>query len=366
MKTKTETRSTAAEPSIRDALGDDYKPAAEMLPPLKESMVYSAANIPLLADPKGKPRDIFGELLRQGERAVVGSTSKSMKSWLVTLASVCKAAGLEWLGHPMAAGPVLHIDIELLRWFLDDRVRIICRALGIAHPEQLNLWSMRGVKPRPTMPQLIAEIKRRYAPGAFEFVVLEPSYKLVNPTEQGTNSEMMVAAYLEALDEIACYLGAAVLTTHHSPKGDLSNRSSIDLFSGTGTWARDPDLLMTLRAHEEEGHSVLQMTRRHGAPEPDMVCKWEFPLWVPQRHMDATAIAKPGKKKRKEADSILKLLEAAPQNGWTTKEWELAAIRKGVGKSTFYELKKSAEVQEAVEVLGSGRHPTYRLKDRPF
>lgn len=365
MKTKTHTENSGG-PGIEDALGYQYRLKNETHPELEGSLIYTAKTIPLKADPAEKPRDIFAELLRQGERGVVGSTSKSMKSWLVTLASVCKAAGMEWLGHPMTAGPVLHIDLELLKWFLDDRVRFICKALNIEHPENLNLWSMRGVKPRPTMQQLVAEIKSRFAPGTFDFVVMEPSYKMVEATSQGTNSEMAVANYLEKLDELACYLGAAVLTTHHSPKGDLSNRSSIDLFSGTGTWARDPDLLLTLRAHEEEQHAVMQMTRRHGPPEADIVLKWEFPLWVPQRHMDATAIAKPGRKKRADPDSILNLLKDAPVNGWTTTEWEQAAIRKGISKSTFYELKKTAEVQEQVEVLGTGRHPTYRLKDRPF
>ena len=357
-------------------LAPQLEGAADIHFALSSCVTYSAASIPAEPDLTKKPRDVVNELLRAGERAVLGSTSKSMKSWMVAALGVSKAAGRPWLdgdplhtappGSPMTAmtaGRVLHVDLELMNYFLEDRVREICRAMQIEKPAGLDLWPLRQVKPRPTMAQLVNEIKTRCAPGTYDLVVCEPSYKLVIPTEAGTNSEAMVGIYLEALDEIACHLGAAVLTTHHSPKGNLSARSSIDLFSGTGTWARDPDCLLTLRNHKEPGHAILNITRRHGAPVAPIVLRWEWPLWHVAAEMDPTAVAKPGEQKIIACDRLVELLAGAPAAGWSDTEWRMAAGRPHIGKTTFYKLKPEAVKGGLVEVLGDGGRGTrYRIK----
>ena len=337
-------------------------------PCLSESQTYTAASIPLNPNPAEIPRDIVGELIREGERCVLGSTSKSGKSWAQLHLAVAKSQGLPWLGWNLKPGPVLYLDLELLRYFFDRRMSAISAALGVSHPKDLHLWSLRAVRPRIVMRQLVDEVCKRFKGEGLDLVVVEPSYKLVAPTMQGTNSEYGVLEYLEALDEISHELKCGVMTSHHSPKGDLSARSSLDLFSGSGTWARDPDVLMTLRPHQKDGFTILQTTRRHGEPKDDVVLRWEYPLHHLALDEDPTAIRSSKTKSAEDTQTkVVEVLAAAGDEGWCSKQWMAACEAKGISSATYYRAIKPAKLSGAVQVIvgedGKGR---YRLPPRPF
>jgi len=361
MNTETETQTTTA-----TALGPTLQQALGKAPTLAQSQTYNAAAVPLNPNPAEIPRDIVGELIREGERCVLGSTSKSGKSWAQLHLAVAKSQGLPWLGWNLKPGPVLYIDLELLRYFFDRRMSAISNALRVSHPKDLHLWSLRAVRPRVTMRQLVDEICKRYQGAGLDLVILEPSYKLVTPSTQGTNGEYTVLEYLEALDEISHELKCGVITSHHSPKGDLSGRSSLDLFSGTGVWARDPDVLVTLRPHEKDEHTILQTTRRHGPPLDDVVLRWEYPLHELAPNEDASAIRNPKSKKAETESKLIEVLEQAPVDGWSNAQWLAAARAKGVSEATYYRQVKAAKLNPRCQVIESKPHPKYRLGPMPF
>lgn len=355
----TTTTATAPGPTLQQALGT--------APSLSQSKTYTAAAVSLNPNPADIPRDIVGELLREGERCVLGSTSKSGKSWAQLHLAVAKANGLPWLGWNQKPGKVLYLDLELLRVFFDLRMAAISAALKVPHNENLILWSLRDVRPRFSMRQLVEEVSKRFAGQEIDLVVAEPSYKLVTPSTQGTNSESLVLEYLEALDEIAAELKCGVITSHHSPKGDLSGRSSLDLFSGTGVWARDPDLLITLRPHEKDGHTIFSATRRHGPPVDDVVLRWEYPIHHLALDEDATAIRNPKSKKAETESKLLTVLANAPEAGWTNGQWLAAAAAKGVSEATYYRQVKTAKLNGQCQVIiGDDGKSRYRLPLPPL
>ncbi|NCY21554.1 hypothetical protein EBX31_06320 [bacterium] len=333
---------------------------------IQGSKTHTAAEIPVEFDPSVLPKECVGELLRAGERAVLGSTSKSHKSFALLHLAICKAYGLDWLGWKMAPGRVLYIDLELIPPFFDCRVAAVCRALKVPHPENLILWPLRSVRPKPKIEELVAEMVKRHKDEEVELVILEPSYKMVEPTFQGTNSEMMVAAYLEALDEIANPLKCAVITSHHSPKGDLSHKNSIDLFSGTGVWARDPDLLVTMRPHEKADHVIFDITRRHGAPVEPLVLRWDYPLHHIAHGEDPSKIrTSQSAQKAANEDRVAEVLKEAPEEGWSWTKWKDVCDEAGVSQATFDRRRKDLVDKGIVETLeGKKGHPAYRLKAR--
>ena len=115
---------------------------------------YKASEVPQELDPSKLPKEIVGQLLRAGERAVLGSTSKSRKSWALLHLAICKANGLPWFGWEMKAGKVLYIDLELISIFFDRRMAAISKALNVPHPENLILWSLRDCHPKPKINEL--------------------------------------------------------------------------------------------------------------------------------------------------------------------------------------------------------------------
>jgi DNA-binding transcriptional ArsR family regulator len=329
---------------------------------------YKASEVPEELDPAKLPKEIVGQLLRAGERAVLGSTSKSRKSWALLHLAICKANGLPWFGWEMKAGKVVYIDLELISIFFDRRMAAISKALNVPHPENLILWSLRDCHPKPKINELVADTIRRFKDEGVELVILEPSYKMVEASVQGTNSEMMVAQYLEALNEIAAPLQCGIITSHHSPKGDLSTRNSIDLFSGTGVWARDPDLLITMRPHEKDDHVIFDMTRRHGAPVEPLVLCWETPFHRIAHGEDPSKIrTKQSSQKTETTGKVLDVLADAPETGWRNRDWKEACERIGISEPTFNRHRKVLVEQgkvDVLDVLGDGKRQTYRVKDQ--
>lgn len=347
-----------------DEIDNAAKKLNEPVTGIAASTTYKASEVPVELDPATLPKEIIGELMRAGERAVIGSTSKSRKSWALLHLAICKAHGLPWLGHSMAAGKVLYIDLELIKVFFDRRMAAISKELKVKHSENLILWPLRNTRPKPKIKDLVEEVVKRFKDTGLELVILEPSYKMVESPTQGTNSETQVGEYLECLDEIAYPLQCAVLTSHHSPKGDLSGRSSIDLFSGTGVWARDPDLLMTMRPHEKEDHSIFDITRRHGAPIDPVVLSWGYPIHHIAGGEDPTKIrSAKSSQKTESTNKVLEVLAGAPEDGWRHSEWQQACERAHISSASFDRKRKELINANMVELLDHGNKKTYRIKN---
>jgi len=327
-------------------------------------MTYTAAEVPVQPDPAKLPRKIVGDLLRVGEMMVLGSTSKSRKSWALLHLAICKAHGLPWLGWEMDPGKVLYVDLELIPAFFDLRMAQVCKALNVAHPENLICWPIRNARPKPTMEQLVREVGDRFKGEGVELVILEPSYKMVAPTTQGTNSEMEVMKYLEAFDDLTFDLQATGITSHHSPKGDLSGRASIDLFSGTGVWARHPDVLCTMRPHEKSDHVILDLTRRHGPPVDAKVVRWASPLHEIAHGEDPSKIrTKQTEQKAETGDKVREVYEEAPDGGWTWTEGKKACQDVGISQATYDRRRRELVEDGVLQVLQdeAGRSK-YRLR----
>jgi hypothetical protein len=68
--------------------------------------------------------------------------------------------------------------------------------------------------------------------------------------------------------------------------------------SGAGAWARDPDSLVTLTPHEEDGCFSVNLTVRHLPKVPEFVLKWDYPLMTPAPDLDPAALRRPQSKNK--------------------------------------------------------------------
>ena len=89
-------------------------------------------------------------------------------------------------------------------------------------------------------------------------VMIDPLYKVMDGDE---NSNGDVARMVSNFDRIAEESGAAVIYAHHFAKGSGAGKAVIDRASGAGTFARDPDAILT-------------MTQLDWAPEIDAEQDW--------------------------------------------------------------------------------------------
>lgn len=236
------------------------------------------------ANPEPPPALIDG-VLRCGGVAGIVSGSKCKKSHALLHLALCIASGTQWHGHAVKGGEVLIVDIETQPGDCSQRLQRISNAMGVTLAG-LDILPLRGT---PINIHDLAIRLCKIPRDTYISIVVDPLYKLT-PSGADENSAADVGMIMARLDQIATVTGAAVLVVHHQPKGDMSQRQTIDLGAGSGAFARSVDALIALRPHEEDGAAVLEIIpRSFSEPEP-IGLRWEYPLWQKDPFLDVTKL----------------------------------------------------------------------------
>lgn len=205
--------------------------------PEPESMADAWGNLPDLAPP------LIEGVLRQGHKMLLAGPSKAGKSFALIELCCAIAEGREWLGWPCAQGKVMYVNLELDRASCLHRFRDVYQALGWfpSYLSNIDIWNLRG-KSVP-MDKLAPKLIRRAAKKNYIAIVIDPIYKVITGDE---NSADQMAHFCNQFDLICHDLGAAVIYCHHHSKGQQGQKRSMDRASGSGVFARDPDVLLDL------------------------------------------------------------------------------------------------------------------------
>ena len=193
--------------------------------------------------PPLKPELIQG-ILRQGHKMIIASTSKAGKTFILIELAFAIAEGMTWIGHQCKQGKVLYINMELDEASFLRRVKDIYLKMGLNHDnhvENIEIWNLRGIG--KTLSELAPIIINRMKDNNYLAVMIDPLYKVMEGDE---NSNGDVARMVSSFDRIAESTGAAVIYAHHFAKGSAAGKSIIDRAAGAGTFARDPDAILTM------------------------------------------------------------------------------------------------------------------------
>jgi len=212
-----------------EAINDDL--------PEPESIADIWDNLPDLAPP------LIDGVLRQGHKMLLAGPSKSGKSFALIELCIAIAEGHKWLNWECARGRILYVNLELDRASCLHRFKDVYQALGW-QPNNLNnidIWNLRG-KSVP-MDKLAPKLIRRAQKKNYIAIVIDPIYKVITGDE---NSADQMANFCNQFDRVCTELGAAVIYCHHHSKGGQGNKKSMDRASGSGVFARDPDVLIDL------------------------------------------------------------------------------------------------------------------------
>jgi len=289
------------------------------------------------------PPVIVEGLLRQGERAVLGGASKSFKSWGTLDLAFCVAAGIPWLGRETHQGVVWYVNLELPRWAVRKRLGDIADAHELAPPvNNLFVWTLRDI---PVTPEALREHFVAMRLQGLKLVAVDPVYKLLNGRDENSAADM--AALLAPLGGICLDTGAALATNAHFAKGNAAGKEAMDRISGSGVFSRDPDSLLTLTRHEEEGCFTVETSLRTFAPAEPFVIRWKHPLFHVEAGLDPENLRTARKPGRPPFDET-KLLPLLPPSGLPKPEWRKAAGKRlDIVKTTFYEA--------AAKLIAAGR-----------
>lgn len=205
--------------------------------PEPENLTSVWDNLPTLAP------SLIDNVLRQGHKMLLAGPSKAGKSFALIELCCAIAEGKSWLNFECAKGKIMYVNLELDRASCLHRFKDVYQALGWQpnHLENIDIWNLRG-KSVP-MDKLAPKLIRRAAKKNYIAIIIDPIYKVITGDE---NSADQMAHFCNQFDRVCTDLGAAVIYCHHHSKGSQGSKRSMDRASGSGVFARDPDVLLDL------------------------------------------------------------------------------------------------------------------------
>jgi hypothetical protein len=223
--------------------------------------------------------------------------------------------------------------------------------VNLADNLQLDFWNLRGHSQDEH--QIVRAFRDRLGDShGYKLAIVDPFYKLSGGGKVENTAED-VASVMRAVDTVTVDLGMAVAYAHHSPKGDVSERSVVDRASGSGVFGRDPDVIVSLMELKgQPDNYIAEFVLRNHPPKPPLGLRWEFPFMRPDPGVERP---KPGRKPVHDGQKLLMLL---PDNGETLtgSEWlKLAEQRLDIPGASYRRWRKKLVQDGEVEVVGEDR-----------
>ena len=297
-----------------------------------------------------EPEQLVKGLLHRASKLVLGGTSKGRKTWALIDLAVSVATGSDFWGFPTQKGRVCYINFEIQEAFFARRCKKVCQSKEVRLDEgMLTAWTLRGHL--SGIESMAEDIIRALMHEDYVLIIFDPIYKALGNRDENKAGD--VASLCNELEKIAVQTNAAVAFGAHFSKGNQAQKEAIDRIGGSGVFARDPDAILTMTAHESEEHYVVEPTLRNFAPIEPFVLMWEYPLFTPDTTADPKALKNPAGKKDAAVSHTQEtiLAEMSALDGLST-----GFLRKrcdsehGIPRATFYRywsnLKKQKKVIE--------------------
>jgi len=286
--------------------------------------------------------EIVNGMIRRGEKASFGGSSKSKKTFTGLDLVLSVASGRPWMGIETTKVPVVIVDMELRKKTLQLRIKKILEVRGITLQRgELHIISLRGKV--TTAEKALAFVKAN-CPKVVGLFFIDPFYKLNAGKDE--NSAGDITFVMNLVDSLGMAFDAAILYSAHYSKGNQSSKDSIDRISGSGVYGRDADTIISMTAHEEADCFTIEPIFRSFAPMEPWVVKWTYPLMERADGLDPARLKQTaGRPVQHDAGKLLSLVQE-PVSGL---EWERRALKAGIGRSTYFNLRRQLVLDARVE-----------------
>ena len=227
-----------------------------------------------------EPEEIIKGVAARGEKMQIAGSSKAGKTWALLHLAGAIQTGSEFMGMECVRGDVLFLNFELSPVRMRQRIDVIPTLRDV------TFLNFRGIQCNWAM------IKRGLEKlgGNYSTIIFDPIYKMLGDADENSNGD--IANLLHHVEQVASERNAMAVYSHHFSKGNKAGVDQIDRQSGAGAWGRDPDALITLTPHEDDGCLVLEHTLRSYAQPLSSVWKFDFPNYVHQPDANPESLKK--------------------------------------------------------------------------
>jgi hypothetical protein len=175
---------------------------------------------------------------------------------------------------------------------------------------------------------------------------------------------------LNEFEKLAVMTGSAVVFGHHYSKGNQAAKDPMDRMGGSGVFARDPDTLINLTKHQQEGAFTVECQTRNFAPVKPFCVRWDWKqsLMIPDDKLDPAKL-KGGQNQeqynKEDTFDVLLEYESLSYTEWyeeAEKRTRPKPDKKGISESTFRKHIKWLEDNGRVKKDENGRYKAVRDK----
>jgi hypothetical protein len=319
----------------------------------------------LLAGTPEIPPEVIHGMLHQGSKAVLGGGSKTCKTWCLLDLGVSVATGLPWWGFETTKGRVLYVNFEIQAAFFQQRLKALADEKGLSLEKgDFSHLCLRGVCAGTSIEEFGSALLEHISGQHFALIIIDPIYKMLGEKDENKTGD--ITHLVNHLERIAAESGAAVMIGAHFSKGNQAEKESIDRISGSGVWAGDPDVILTLTKHKQEDVFVVQPVLRNVAPIKEFCVRWKYPLMVLEPSCDPKDLkGRKSSKKQGNLPTEAELMslfpkewpQESPREGLlSTKQLQDALSSDGYDKTEATNLRDQFEKMEKLAVLRGGPH----------
>jgi RecA-family ATPase len=261
-----------------------------------------------MGQPEPEPPQLVEGVLHQGAKMVLGGPSKARKSWSLIDLMLSVSTGSPWWGFPTRLGRALYLNFELPPFALQYRITRIAAAKEIEDFTGFDIWNLRGHA--TDFSALIPKILGRIRDTGYSLILIDPIYKGLGARNENDAGD--IASLLNEVEQLAAKSGAAAVFGAHFSKGNQAGKESIDRIGGSGVFARDPDVILTMTPHEDDDAHVIDLTLRALPPVKPFVVRWCESIFIADRNADPAALKAPqANPKSEKAKATYKMGSAA-------------------------------------------------------
>jgi hypothetical protein len=267
--------------------------------------------------------EIVDAILPEQCKLLIGSGSKSFKTWMAIHLGLCIAFGIYFLGRATARRRVLFVNPELRAQAFARRLKSLTAPLGItADPKWFFHLPLRGNLAGATPSIIVSRLIQIARELNIGVIFLDSLFKFnAGGNENDAGAQTLL---FNEIDRLTTEAGCTVVLTDHFSKGNQSDKDPLDAIRGSSAKGGDVDAAMILRKHEVEGCFRVDMLHRELPAVEPFVIGWKYPLMELRTDLNPEAMKKPkgGQSKKHDPRELLSAIRlSTPKKPVSISAW---------------------------------------------
>lgn len=332
----------------------------------------NGAEIPVLPEPKEDPwlpfitdaADIIVKeippviqiivgIVCEMSKLVIGSGSKSYKTWLTIDLALSVSHGVKALGLETSRRKVLYVNLELKPDTFERRLQAVAKAKGmVIEPGWFYHLPLRGKLSLTLLQVIINRLIAICLEKGITVIVLDPVAMLNTQGDENSSRDQIVL--MNEIDRLTTDAKCTVILNDHFGKGNQSEKDPLDAIRGSSAKGGAIDAAMILRRHDVEECFRVDIIHRELPPIEPFVIGWNYPLMEPRTDLDPEEMkkSKGGRSKDYELAFLLTpIRNTSRESSITISAWSKIL---GIPRKTLSDYLAELRKRDYIRTIGEG------------